>query len=145
MASSPYVPQSFGEEPLSSDKMNQMANNIQWIYENSPRILYNAHGVKKQNGTKILVGCSVVPAANRTLSSVTVYFGTFFSQSCRPIVVATPVKNTGRTRYEMVVGGIGTTYPDHRGVTLYATTDEYSSASNYHAVAVPINWIAVGW
>lgn len=146
MASSPYSPTSFNpDEPISDDKMNQIANNVQWLYENSPRMLYNAHGTKKGSGIKILSGMSIVPTSASTLSTVTVYFGSFFSQGCRPVVVATPNGRGGRTRYMSTVKGIGYDYPDHRGAELQLTTDEYAAASNKHLIAITVHWIAVGW
>lgn len=146
MASTEYAPISFNaDEPITDDKMNQLSSNVQWIYENTPRVFYNAHGLKKTGGTKILAGMALAPATRTTLSTVTVYFGTFFSQGCKPIVVATPNTLTVRTRLQTVVSGIGTGYPDHRGAEIKITTDEYASASNLHAVVLPVNWIAVGW
>lgn len=146
MASTPYRPISFSpDEAITDDKINQAMNNVQWLFENTPRMYYNAFGLKKTSGIKILTGVGVVPATKSTLSSTTVYFGTFFSQGCSPVVVATPVRNAGPVRFETCVSGIGQTYPDHRGCRLHISTDERLATSNYHPRALPVNWIAVGW
>jgi len=132
-------------EPLDRDKLNQVANNMQWLYENTPRISYKAFGVNKSVGAKILAGSGLVPATKSTLSYATVYFGSFFSQGCQPMVVASPIQNTGRTRFEVVVRGIGRNQPDHRGCQIGVTTDEYNSTLNNHPVQLVVNWIAIGW
>lgn len=146
MASGPYRPVSFVDgEPLDVNKLNTIAQNLQWLYENTPRISYKAYGLVKSSGAKILAGNATVPARKSTLSYATVYFGTFFSQGCQPIVVATPVQNTTRTRFETVVKGIGRVYPDHRGCQVGVTTDEYNATYNNHAYNLPVQWIAIGW
>jgi hypothetical protein len=132
-------------EPLDRDKLNQMANNDQWLYENTPRISYNAHGVVKPNGAKILAGMNVAPAVRASVTWASIYFGSFFSQGCRPIVVGTVISGISRTRYELIVRGIGTVFPDHRGCQFAVTTDEVTSTNNYHTVGPGINWVAVGW
>lgn len=145
MAAGPYRPVSFAEEPLTDEKMNQLANNVQWVYENSPRAMYNAHGVVKSNGVKILAGKTWMPASTSTLSYATVYFGSFFSQGCLPVVVATPTQHYGQTRYETVVRGLGQAFPDNRGCQIGITTDEYNAVNNHHAHGLTANWIAIGW
>ena len=145
MAALPYKSVSWGVEPISKDKLNQMANNDQWLFENTPRMMYNARGVKKTSGVKILAGIALAPASKTTVTSVAVYFGSFFSQGCTPVVVATPVHASGRTRMHTIVKGIGTGYPDHRGVTLVVTADEYNSAVNNFPYGMAFNYIAVGW
>lgn len=147
MAAGPYKPVMFVDsEPLDRDKLNQMANNMQWLYENTPRIAYRAFGVNKSSGAKILAGAG---SALYTLSSVTyatVYFGSFFSQGCQPIVTANVVQNRlGRTKYETAVRGIGRSQPDHRGFQFGISSDEPTAAKNHHPLSVPINWIAIGW
>lgn len=146
MAAGPYRPLSFVDgEALDVNKLNTIAQNLQWLYENTPRISYKAFGLVKSSGAKILAGANTVPASKTTLSYATVYFGTFFSQGCQPIVVATPVQSGTRTRFETVVKGIGRTYPDHRGCNIGVTTDEYNMSLNKHVTNLPVNWIAIGW
>jgi hypothetical protein len=133
-------------EPLDRDKLNQVANNMQWLYENTPRIAYRAFGVNKSNGAKILAGVGTARYTLSSLSYATVYFGSFFSQGCQPIVTAVPIQNgDGRTRYETVVRGIGRNQPDHRGCQIGITTDEYTQSKNHHPHSLTVNWIAIGW
>ena len=146
MASNPYKPISWSDgEPIDKDKLNQMASNDQYLFERMPSMFYNAHGVKKTTGVKILAGKGTVPKTSSKLSYATIYFGSFFSQGCRPIVIAIPVQNSSRTRFDCSVRGIGVVYPDHRGVQIGVTTDERLTSINYHAYNLPVYYIAIGW
>jgi hypothetical protein len=146
LASGPYKPVLFVDsEAIDRDKMNQVANNMQWLFENTPRIKYAAHGFVKASGAKILAGIATVPATNTTFSQTTVYFGSFFSQGCQPVITATPIRNTSRARFEVIVKGIGRVYPDHRGAQIAVMTDEYNATINKHITSLPVSWIAIGW
>lgn len=146
MASGPYKPVLFVDgEAIDRDKMNQMANNMQWLFENTPRIKYSAFSVVKSAGAKILAGVTTVPATQTTFSQATVYFGSYFSSGCQPVVTATPIRNTSRARFEVIVNGIGRVYPDHRGCQISVMTDEYNATINKHITSLPVGWIAIGW
>ena len=146
MAVSSYKPVYWGEEPTTSDKLNQMVNNTQWVYENMPRMLYSAYGVKKADSVKIIAGTAVVPANNQSWASVIVSFGNYFTPGCKPVVVMTRQPTNGRWRFHETVTGISGYPIDHRGAKLSVGADYYgTSAKNVVDAPQVINYIAIGW
>lgn len=144
--STPYKPVSWGNEYISSDKLNIMTSNDQWLYERTPTVYYNAYGIKKKTGgMKIAAGIVIFPA-NKKVSAATknYYFGSFFAQGCRP-VVTTGIATASGGRYHAIVRGHGGLAPDHRGVrfTLLANAATVKKSKIYHKTYV--FWQAVGY
>jgi hypothetical protein len=121
-----------------------MCANDQWLYENMPRLSYSAGGVKRTSGIKIAAGHAVLQPNKSHAGSTPVYFGGFFSQGCRPVVLAT-CNNHKQGRLFIWTSGIGDRsnanyYPDDRGFTINVQSEKGVIGSSY-AVA----WIAVGY
>jgi hypothetical protein len=147
MAATPYKPVTWGDEPIFKDKLNQMTNNDQYIYENMPRVTFNTYGIKRANGLKIMASIAVVPTSLTGWSSATVNFGTFFSSGSRPVIVTGTQPTSGRMRYQVAIKGIGTGifYPDHRGFEVHVGADEVLGRNNVVDAKVYIHFIAIGW
>lgn len=142
---SPYKPVSWGNEYISSDKLNIMTSNDQYLYEKTPTVYYRAYGVYKKNGgMKILAGVLVFQP-NKKVNSMSrdYHFGSFFSQGCMPIVT-TGMSLTSGGAYHIVARGLGgrTIAPDYRGMNLRVISNsrtkdnsvKYKSMVNFHAV-----------
>lgn len=142
----PYKAVSWNEEPISVDKLNTMTNNDQWLFENTPRMKYHGYNILKTSGLRILATYALIPATTARASSRGVYFGSFFSQGCQPIVVAQPVPtNSGQRRFFVAVNGIGRAVPDHTGATITLTASELNPKSDRIANQVYCHVIAIGW
>lgn len=141
MTAKPYVPVTWGDEPVFTDKLNQMGNNEQWLFENTPRMYYNAFDVKKPNGVKIMAGILVFPPSATAGAQGYYYFGSFFSSGSKPVVVATVNTLDGQRGGVVSIRGIGVASPDHRGFS--------SSINNSTVTKITsqtfIHFIAVGW
>jgi hypothetical protein len=141
----PYKPVSWTEEPMSVDKLNQMTNNDQWLFENTPRMRYSAYSLTKPSGLKILSTYAFIPRTlNRTLSR-NVYFGSFFSVGCQPILAVSPVSTGTQRRFFTAVNGIGRAVPDHTGATITLTASELNPKNDKILHSVYVHVIAVGW
>jgi hypothetical protein len=125
---------------MSTEKLAAMTNNDQWLFENTPRMLYNAYSINKPSGIKIMASV-VVLAPSKTLYYSGVFnFGSFFSANSRPIVVPTvnPIGGAGHG-YTSNVIGIGMPSPDYRGFTVLVAARAVTSQRLY------VPFIAVGW
>ena len=146
MAATPYKPISWGDEPVFKDKLNAMANNEQWLFENTPKMLFNTYGIKRSNGIKVLAGIAVVNPTNEAWAHATVSFGTFFSSGCKPVIVTGTQPTTGRWRYQTIFRGIGGYYPDHRGMIVSAGAYYYgTSVASIVDGKVYVHYVAIGW
>lgn len=145
MAIVPYKAVSWSDnEPLFTSKLNQMANNDQWLYEHMPRMLYTAYNQRKADGLKIASGILMCQPAPSGIQQHVVYFGSFFSESCTPVVV-TGLMHQGEVRMTFGVKGIGQTYVDHRGFELLGGAIHHSPNHKAFTKIFWVPWIAMGF
>lgn len=113
MAVTPYNPTYWSDkEPIYNRKLNQMASNDQYLFENMPRIRYSGYGVTRDQGVKIASG-TILFTPFTTYSEKTQSFGTFFSTVCKPTITLGVVANYGHLF--PIVRGMDDLVPDHRG------------------------------
>lgn len=146
MATTPYKPTSWSSgEQITREKLNQMCANEQWIFENQPNAFYNAHGIKKTSGLKIMAGYTSFGSNKARHIEKDVLFGNFFSVGCKPIVVLEPVI-LKQSRIHTAIRGISSEkYPDHRGFRCVLDADELSSKRNYFHYGTVVYFIAIGY
>lgn len=138
MTATPYKPISWNErELISPDKMAQLANNSQWLFENTPRGNYNAFSIAKTTGVKLACGIMVFGGAKVNYQTKAVNFGNFFAAACHPIVTTGVVSLQRRTF--VVLQGLGDTHPDNRGFNLTVECDTVIERSFY------VTWQAMGF
>lgn len=150
MATSEFVPMSWNGEPITTDKLNQMCNNTQYLFDRSPRVRYSNSGVTRDNGVKIISGKSAYsPDNTRNYTYVNVYFGSFFSAGCNPAVTASlEAAGWQGQRNHVVLGGLGAGdygvmggQIDQTGFVAVISTEAYNTL----IVGGWIHWTAVGY
>jgi hypothetical protein len=149
LAATPYKPISFSpNEFLTRAKLNAMTNNDQWLFENTIRGSYSAHNIRRSAGIKIAAGVATFAPTTTGGRWVPIYFGSFFSVGCRPVVVATPTGN-GSGRLLCAVTSLNanaSAFADHVGFAMWMTPDAGVTASLARIYrTVYGSWIAVGW
>lgn len=144
----PYKPLSWGNEYISSDKLNDMASNDQYLFERTPTVYYRGFGVSKRTGgMKVMAGVQTFGSSRKKSSVAKDYhFGTFFSQGCKPIVTTSLSMGTAG-RYHVIVSGLGQgpISPDHRGMNLRIIANALTAKDSKINSTIIVNWIAVGW
>lgn len=131
------------------ERMNEMSNNDQWLYENMPRLQYSVNGIKRNSGVKILAGQTRWPAEPRwEYVGLDISFGSFFTPGCNPTVVATAAGSSSPHKKYVTtcsLGAAGNEVIDHRGFTAFVSQTPFQGAG-----ATPLgnsgilHWIAVG-
>lgn len=144
----PYEPVTWSRgERITTDKLNDMTSNEEYLFEQTPRIVYNANSLKKEGGMKIIAGIVPIPIQAEGSQFVDVYFGTVFSSGCNPVVTATIAAGAGYAGKFTSIGGLdGTPVVDNRGVKVFITCIEapiWTGPFFYRTTY--INYIAVGW
>lgn len=121
--------------------MAQLANNSQWLFENTPRMNYNAYGVKRATGVKIAAGIQIFGASKVAYQTRPVYFNNFFSAASHPVVT------TGVIGYQrrifVIMNGLGTLHPDQRGFQI--TIEAESASANKIERSMYVSWTAIGF
>lgn len=142
MPASPYKAVNWSEEPITTNKLNQMSNNSQWLFENLPRIRYSNSGITKESGLKILTGqVTITPPANATTTSRNVSFGNFFTPNIFPIVIlSTSSATTQRGIYTSCSALTGQGRPTSQGANIFL----YALANQTLRTTVYVNYIAIG-
>lgn len=126
MAAANFTPVTWTNEPVSSTKLQTMANNEQWLYENSVKLDYNVNGIQRSSGLKIMVAYIYIPGNGARFSSNRFYFGDFFTPGTMPAIVG---GNFSQWVVDTSFGfkGIDQWMPDHRGIEAWVT----------HPIAIP--------
>lgn len=145
MTTAQFSPVSWSEgDPLDNQKLAKMASNEQYLAEQMPKMYYNAFGVKKTTGVKVMAFTATFGTNKAHKATTDVYFGNFFSPGCVPVI--TVGNNTyPQTRFHVEYRGLSATRVDHRGMKLSIATDEVTR--NYAPItnSVVITIIAMGW
>lgn len=145
MAATPYKPVSFTSESVTQQKLQQMANNDQWLFENTPRLRYSVNELTRDGGIKMISGKTVYSQVDREYLDVFVYFGSFFTGGCKPIVTATVEHAGGGGRRLATIRGHGGEI-DHRGFIAHVTTQaDYPGAFRNFDSGGWLHWQAVGY
>jgi hypothetical protein len=142
MTATPYKPVSWSpKELISSDKMAQLANNSQWLFENTPRSNYNAYGVSRATGVKLAAGIQIFGASKANNQTRPVYFNNFFSAACHPVVTTGVISFQRRTF--VIMNGLGVLHPDQRGFEITVECD--STTANKIERSFYVTWMAMGF
>lgn len=142
MAATPYKPLSWQPSDIISDsKLDQIANNSQWLFENTPRASYNAYGVKRATGVKIASGTVLIYASKLASQTRPVYFGNFFSAACKPVVTTGVISFQRRTF--VITNGFGVYQPDNRGFEIVVECE--SASANKIERNFYVSWMAMGF
>lgn len=145
MAGIPFRPLQWNpNEVLTKGKMDQIAFNEQYLFDNMPRAQYAAHGVRRDEGIKIASGFALIRATRRHHNSRAVYFGNFFSARTQPVVTTGAVSNY-RRQLHVTLEGFGRLFPDHRGFRVYVVNNVHHKANRPMKRNMYVGWIALGY
>lgn len=139
-------------EVVAVSDMNQVAANLQWIKENTPRFLYKGLGASNQNVTsnmRIFAGKVNVPASPRSDSKAKDYkfpANTFLSGSHPHITTA--IEGAYWIDYHklhVIVQGLGgSAHPDYRGFRVYVNNHSIAKSNDRLPRPIRIHFIAYG-
>lgn len=143
MTATPYKSTGWSDdEAVYTDKLAQMANNDQWLYENTPQMNFTTYGIKKTSGLKIMAGIAILPVTSTAYSHTTYNFGTFFTSGCTPVIAYGLQRAGSHFAFHVAMKGIDGWTPDHRGFYL----DGWCPiAGNTFFAPLYVHFIAVGW
>lgn len=144
MAMSEYVPMSWNGEPINTDKLNQMCNNSQYLFDRSPRIRYQASGLIRDTGLKVISGKTpFAPDSSHDFVNVPIYFGSFFTSGSHPVVTATIEIVGGSWRKYVSIQGLAGQEIDQTGFMAQVVAHE-NPVQNVMTGGW-IHWTAVGY
>jgi hypothetical protein len=132
-------------EMIGERKTDQMAENVDWLYRNTPRAIYTLPGgLVRNEGVKIAAGRVIIGKKNKDTSSATVRFGNFFAARCEPIVT-TGIVSDDQPRIFATISGIGQLQPDNRGFTVGVNIAAEKKANDQINRSFYVTWQAMGY
>lgn len=150
MAVSGYRPVGWNDnEPTFTEKLRQMVQNEQWLFENTVRMTYNHEGleVRRSEGMKIASGVKPIIVNGSSQYIVPVEFGNFFSTACNPVVVVGGVVNRNSVRCHTGARAFNLgQHINYQGFELIAAVDQTQYGDqNIMPTNFYVPWIAVGF
>lgn len=130
---------------LGESKTDQMTDNAEWLFYNTPRAIYTAEKLTRSEGVKIAAGRVIVAKrAKSDSANVRVNFGNFFTARCEPIIT-TGIVSAHQTRIFATIRGIGKLQPDNRGFLVGVNIAAESKRADKIAHSFYVTWQAVGY
>jgi hypothetical protein len=121
-----------------------MADNVQWLYEHTPRALYTTPRLKREEGVRIVCGKVAFQKRNNDQAEETVHFNNFFSRLCQP-VVTTGVMSNGQRKIFVVHRGLTQLQPNHQGFRLSVEIAADTKKRDKIGKQFYVTWMAMGY
>lgn len=133
-------------ELLGETKTDQMGDNADYLFTNTPRSIYTLPGgLRRAQGVKIASGRVLIAKDPKSDSaSATVRFGNFFTANCDPIIT-TGIVSSGQAKIFCVINGIGQLQPDNTGFQVGVNIAAESKKKDNIAHSFYIAWLAMGY
>lgn len=133
-------------EVVGERKFDQMTDNAEWLFNNTPRAIYTLPGgISRAQGIKIASGRVIISKRMKSDSATaTVRFGNFFSTRCDPIIT-TGIVAEHQVRIFCVINGIGKLHPDHRGFNVEVNIAAEKKKNDKISRSFSVTWQAMGY
>lgn len=147
-----YQPVSWNGEPVTTDKLNQMANNTQWLFDRAVRVRYSTPAVTRDVQMKVIAGktpyTSTAGSPNGVVDNewITISFGSFFSVGCHPVVTASVEPGGHARRIAVTLSGINDFAEiDWNGFQAIVWDAEIDIANSTIEASGFVHWVAYGY
>jgi hypothetical protein len=132
-------------ESIGERKSDQMAENVDYIYRNTPRTIYTLpSGLTRSEGIKIAAGRVIIAKKPKDSADATVRFGNFFSNLCQPLIT-TGIVSKNQTKIFATISGIGQLQPDNRGFNVAVNIAADKKKKDKILESFYVTWQAVGY
>lgn len=133
------------DDEATPEKLNQMAQNDDYLLSKAIPMLYRVNGLNKSTGLKICAGISSAPVTDFRQTVVEVHFGGFFTAGCTPIVLVSGL-STDKWRAYLSVTGLaqGSLLPTDQGFRCVVSEGE-GYGVGYLAKPTSVSWCALGY
>lgn len=145
MASTPFKVISWAPlDPITDEKLDAMVSNDNWLRDNMMRGQYSANGVQRETGLRMASGLVLITSGKSAEKSKSVSFGTYFSESCKPIVTTGIVSSSQRQIYATIDGPGSKPQPTRDGFQVHVYVNSKNKnkkiSRNFY-----VSWHALGY
>ena len=132
-------------EMVSDPKVDQMTDNADWLFKNTPRAVYKVAGLSRNEGVKIASGRVIIGRRRKSDSATAqVRFGNYFTPTCEPIIT-TGIVSEHQTNIFATISGIGRLQPDARGFQVGVNIAADKKKQDKIARSFYVTWSAMGY
>lgn len=133
-------------ELIGESKTDQMTDNAEWLFINTPRAIYTLGGLRRTEGVKIAAGRVIIAKRMKSDSaSATVKFGNFFTARCEPIITTGIVSEHQTKIFATIHGDGGRLQPDNSGFRVAVNIAAEAKRKDKIARSFYITWQAMGY
>lgn len=142
---SEYTQVSWSEEPVSIEKLQQMASNTEALFHLKPSAAIKHGGINRNKGMKMLAGSQLFQPSNTWSTTNTIYFGNYFSVGCSPLIIPV-LYSAPQTGLNVAPTGLGgAKVPDHRGFNAYVWCDARNGNKGKIVQPYYVGYLALGF
>lgn len=111
-------------EPISKDKLSQMTENDQFLFENTANMVYrDVAGNRTTTSLKLIAGVATMGASNGSTGAVNVNYGGEFDSGIAPIITTgTIITSISDYQVSFTLRGNGTALPNDAGFQFVLNT-----------------------
>ena len=132
-------------DPITDEKLDAMVNNDNWLRDNMARAQYGANGVHRDTGVRIASGLVLMTAGKGITRNKRVSFGSYFSESCKPIVT-TGIVSTAQRQIHVTIDGPGNSVqPTRDGFQCYCYVVVPKKGNKKITRNFYVSWHALGY
>ncbi len=146
MASEPFKVISWAPlDPVTDEKLDAMVSNDNWLRDNMMRGRYAANGVTRETGLRMASGLALITSHKSNERRKDVSFGTYFSESCRPIVTTGIVSASQRQIYATIDGPGSKPQPTRDGFEVHVFVNTNKKKGKKITRNFYVSWHALGY
>lgn len=135
------------DEVITKAHLDQLQDNFQWIYENTPRARHMSLSGSPRDVRSVIVCGRVTFPVNKKKDTAgkTVRFGKAFGSGCRPhVTTGVCVKRQPRV-YCILNGPGGMGYPTNVGFDVFLNVAALNKKNDHFKSTMYVHWMAHGW
>ena len=131
-------------DPITDEKLDAMVSNDNWLRDNMARAQYAANGVHRDVGVRIASGLALITAGTKAAKSKDVNFGSYFSESWKPIVTTGIVSASQRQIFATIDGPGSAPQPTRDGFQVHVFVPATSGRKKIQRNCY-VSWHAIGY
>lgn len=131
-------------ERISSQKLNDMISNDDYLFEKLFSGYYNHNGLVKDTGLTFRAGSVSIPNFNGVYMSVNTFYSRPFLPGTKPIILLGLMSSDSNRIHYATRGLDGSWQPDHTGFNLYTSSNEVPNNGTEYKGTQYMAYLAIG-
>lgn len=136
---------SWGKEPITAQKLNDMVDNMDYLYEKMLTGYYDINGLTRDSGLTIRIGHVKVPQTENTANDVVHFFSRPFMPGTRPVVLISLASEYFNRIFIAMRGLDGRATADHRGFVATFSQDRTPGGPTEYSGEQFLQYVAFGY